>query len=121
MTLADGGTYTVLVSNICDQVESAGAVVTILTPPTITAQPAGDTICVGDSLTLTVTATGSAPLTYQWFLDGAPIPGATQASFPITNATLADAGAYTVTVTNTCDTATSTAATVVVAEAPTVR
>ena len=54
--------------------------------PRITMQPPAQRIvCIGDVLSLTVTATGPT-LTYQWTRDGVAIPGATQATlaFPVT-------------------------------------
>jgi N-acetylneuraminic acid mutarotase len=48
--------------------------------PTISTQPASVTVAVGSAATFSVTATGSG-LTYQWLRDGAPITGATSASY----------------------------------------
>lgn len=56
--------------------------------PRITVQPpAQRTVCIGDVLSLSVTATGPQ-LTYQWSRDGVSIPGATQATlaFPVSSA-----------------------------------
>jgi hypothetical protein len=57
----------------------------IVTPPTdrptITVQPLSQTIPIGRSATFTVSATGTAPLSYQWSENDTPIPGATGASY----------------------------------------
>ncbi len=45
---------------------SAQAKLTINTPPAITSQPLGDTVCQGTVVTFKLTATGSANLIYQW-------------------------------------------------------
>jgi hypothetical protein len=82
------------------------------TPPTITTQPQGQLAGTGESFTLTALAVGSSPLNYQWFLNGAAISGATQASYTVANVTLADAGDYHVTVTNPAGSATSATATI---------
>jgi subtilisin family serine protease/outer membrane protein assembly factor BamB len=87
------------------------------TAPAISAQPTSRTIAIGSSTTLSVTVDGQAPLTFQWYLNGAAIPGATQSSYTITNATAASAGAYTVVITNSLGSVTSAAATVSVATA----
>ena len=45
--------------------------------PTITKQPANQAVTVGQTATFSVTATGTVPLTYQWFDNGTAIAGAT--------------------------------------------
>jgi hypothetical protein len=85
------------------------------TPPVITAQPAGQTASSGTSATLTVTATGSGPFTYQWRLNGSDIAGATGSSLTLNSLQLADAGLYSVVVRNASGTATSLAAVINVA------
>ncbi|HMH88148.1 MAG TPA: immunoglobulin domain-containing protein [Steroidobacteraceae bacterium] len=49
--------------------------------PSITAQPADQTVVVGQPATFTVTAAGTAPLTFQWQKGGVPISGATASSY----------------------------------------
>jgi hypothetical protein len=69
--------------------------------PAITAQTASSTFCAGGSIDLEVTATGTAPLSYQWYLnETTPIAGATSATLTLNNLTAASAGAYTVVVSN---------------------
>jgi hypothetical protein len=70
-------------------------------PPTITAQPTSITRFVGETANLTVQATGSGTLSYQWKLNGAPISGATSATYSIASVKVADAGQYIVVVSNT--------------------
>ncbi len=116
--LADAGSYMLTATNECGTDMSSAVVVTIESPPAITAQPMGQTVCEGDPVTLMVTATGSSPLTYQWFLDGAAIGGATSAMLNIPSASQSDAGNYTVVVTNDCGSATSMPAPLTVRSAP---
>jgi hypothetical protein len=73
-----------------------------------------DAVYVGDTLSLSVDAGGTAPLTYQWRKDGNPITGATSSSFSKAGATAADAGKYDVVVSNAQGSITSTAATITV-------
>ncbi|HEU5077958.1 MAG TPA: S8 family serine peptidase [Opitutaceae bacterium] len=87
------------------------------TAPSITTQPSATVVAIGGSATLSVSAQGQDPLTYQWYLNGAAIPGATQSSYTITNASDANAGNYTVVVTNALGSITSGVATVTVATA----
>jgi hypothetical protein len=83
--------------------------------PSITAQPATQSVLVGQTATFTVSATGTAPLAYQWQRNGTPIAGATAASYTTAAATLADNGAvFVAVVTNAAGSAKSTAATLAV-------
>lgn len=82
----------------------------ILVAPTITAPPASQTVNVGANVTFSVTATGTAPFTYQWRKGTNPIGGATASSYAITGAAITDAGSYDVIVTNGAGSATSAAA-----------
>lgn len=68
--------------------------------PEITTQPVGGVISAGSPLTLTVVATGTAPLAYQWKLNEVNIAGATNATYTLPSATAAAAGKYWVQVKN---------------------
>ena len=63
-------------------------------PPTITSQPASQSVLPGTNVTFSVSATGGEPLSYQWRLNGANIPGATNSTYSITNVQPADGGSY---------------------------
>jgi len=77
------------------------------TAPTITVQPTKLTVTAGQSATFTVTAIGTAPLTYQWFMNGSPV-GTNSNSYTISQTTLGQSGAQIyVTVSNVVNTATS--------------
>ena len=79
------------------------------TAPTIVAPPADQTLMAGDSATLTVASTGFPVPTFQWKKDGVPIPNAVLNHLDIPQATVADAGTYTVDVTNRYGTASANA------------
>lgn len=98
----DAGTYTVRVTNQFGEVTSEPALLTVIEPvaPAITEQPASADIKTGETVTFSVTATGTAPLNYQWFKDGYVIESATEATHTIENATPNHTGNYTVRVTN---------------------
>jgi hypothetical protein len=86
------------------------------TAPSITANPAGTTISAGATVTLSVTASGSGPLTYQWYqgASGAtnlPIPNSNAPSISVSPGTTAS---FWVQVTNSCGSANSAAATITV-------
>jgi hypothetical protein len=69
-------------------------------PPTITRQPQKVTVLPGQPASMSVAATGGIPLYYQWRLDGVALPGATTTSVAVPSASIANAGAYSVLVTN---------------------
>lgn len=111
----DAGSYTVVVSNSLGSATSAAGVLTvniITAAPTITVQPQSRGVASGGSVTLSVTASGTAPLSYQWYSSSGPVSGATQSSFTINGASSADAGDYTVVVSNALGSVTSSPATV---------
>src|SRR5437660_6752835 len=68
--------------------------------PQIIVPPASQTLGLGSSVALDVTATGTPPLKYQWRLNGANIPGATGPTYPIPAFGVANDGDYRVTVAN---------------------
>src|SRR4029077_18060472 len=71
------------------------------TAPSITTQPANQTVVVGQTAMFTVVAAGTAPLSYQWQKNAANISGATSASYTTPPTTLNDNGSqFTVTVSN---------------------
>src|SRR5208283_5255361 len=81
---------------------------------TITQQPANQTTNIGGSFSLSVTAPGSGPLTYQWFMSGVPLYSGQSAQYYRNGAQPGDAGQYAVQVTDASGSATSTAATVTI-------
>jgi hypothetical protein len=83
--------------------------------PMITAQPASATIPLDSAAMLTVAATGTGPLSYQWAENGNVVAGATSASVTTAALQLADSGdKFTVTVTNAYGSVTSNVATVTI-------
>ena len=118
VTTANAGTYTVVVSNFLSSVTSAGAVLAVNIPASITAQPSNVTVGEGSNVTFSVVVAGTAPLWYQWRQDGLGIAGATNSSYAITNVQADQAGDYTVVVSNTWATVTSQVATLTVLRYP---
>lgn len=115
----DAGTYTVTVTNTAGSVTSQGAALTVnASAPSFTTMPADQQVVAGGSVTLTAAATGSLPITYQWYKGGNPIAGATGTSLVFNPVALTDAGIYTVRATNTHGNALSSAATLTVDAAP---
>jgi hypothetical protein len=121
-TSDSGSAFAVVVTNTAGTVTSASATLTVNpapVAPTITTQPGNQTVTAGQTASFTVVASGTAPLGYQWQKNGANIAGATAASYTTPATTTSDSGsAFTVVVTNTAGTVTSSAATLTVNPAP---
>jgi glucose/arabinose dehydrogenase len=84
--------------------------------PVITTQPQSITISQGNTATFSVTATGNPAPTYQWRKNGTNISGATSATYTITNVQPSHAGTYSVVVTNSAGSVTSSNATLTVTQ-----
>jgi hypothetical protein len=81
-----------------------------IAPVIITTQPIAQTVTVAQSVTFSVVATGTAPLSYQWKKNGTNISGATSSSYTISSTVAGDTGSYAVVVTNRGGNVTSNAA-----------
>jgi len=87
-------------------------------PPVLTMQPQGRTVPPGHSnVTFTAWGTGSKPFYYRWRFNGTNLPGATSPNLVFTNVQLAQAGAYSVVVSNVSGVTTSVVAMLNVEEA----
>src|SRR5271166_5472327 len=118
-TTADSGSkFSVVVANAAGSITSNAATLTVTATavaPSITRQPANVTVTAGQTATFSVTATGTAPLTYQWFQGTTTITGAKSASYTTPATTTANNGTqYKVVVTNSEGNATSNPATLTV-------
>ncbi len=113
---ANAGNYFVRVTNGVGQVDSAMAALTVLVPPSITAQPLSRTNLAGSSASFTVVASGSQPLHYQWRLNSTILAGQVAQSLVYPYVTLTNAGAYSLTVSNAAGVRTSAVATLTVQE-----
>ena len=109
-TTNQAGYYSVVVSNPYGAVTSSVAQVTLLTLPGVVRQPVSTNILAGRSLWLSVSATGSKPLSYQWNFQETPIPGATNSSCELWDVQSANEGVYSVSISNSAGTTNSTLA-----------
>jgi len=92
-----------------------------LFPPVITQQPYDRIVIEGESTSFQVAATGTAPLGYQWFFnETSALAGATSATLTLANVQSANAGDYSVVVTNLAGAVTSTVAALVVLVPPSI-
>ena len=95
------GNYSVQLFTGYGSVTSSNAVLSVIAfPPSITSQPIGQSVLQGKSASFTVSATGSAPLRYQWQFNRTNILGATNTSYAIPAIAASNTGNYSVTVTN---------------------
>ena len=116
--VANGGNYYVIVTGSGGSTQSGTAVLTVTGSPAITSQPTSQTVTAGNSVSFTVVATGTNPLSYQWYYNSSPISGAVSATYAINPVTAGNAGNYYVTVTNTAGSATSNTVSLTVNPAP---
>ncbi|HUR46515.1 MAG TPA: immunoglobulin domain-containing protein, partial [Candidatus Saccharimonadales bacterium] len=79
-------------------------------PVSISGQPASQCVQLGGTAVFTVTAVGSAPITYQWKKDGIDIDGELSSTLTLPNVDTSKAGVYTVVVHNNLNTVTSSGA-----------
>src|SRR5690554_6677955 len=112
---ASNVTYTLLSitdANDCAVNPNTTAALTVNERPKVSVESDNDPsneVCLGGTMVLIATASdGVAPYGYQWYFEGNPISGATGATYTISNAEAADAGAYSVVVSSsnagvTCD------------------
>ena len=99
--LSASGDYRVAVTNEFGSATSSNAALLVLiAPPVIQTQPQSQTVSAGTNVALSVIATGRAPLSYQWFRNGADLNGATNSSLQLTNVQSANAGDYLVEASN---------------------
>jgi Ig-like domain-containing protein/immunoglobulin I-set domain protein len=114
----NGSTFRVMVSNASGNATSNPATLTVTAAPvapSITTQPANQTVNVGQTATFSVVATGTAPLTYQWQKNNSNISGATSASYTTPPTVSGDSGAsFKVVVTNAVTSVPSNPATLTV-------
>lgn len=91
-----------------------------LSPPTIIAQPQSRVVLPGQDASFSVVATGTQPLSYQWYFNtNTPVPGGTNSTLLITNVRESDLGWYYVVVGNPAGAVTSAPAQLAFGEPPT--
>lgn len=118
----NGEQFDVVVRNRYGKLTSSKATLTVdaaTVAPSIAAQPVNQTVTAGQTATFGVTATGTAPLRYQWRKNNSNISGATSASYTTPATTTSDSGStFVVIVSNSAGTATSNAAMLTVNPTP---
>ncbi len=125
VTSANAGSYAVRVTNNAGNAASNSAVLSV-TPgapaavaPSIVTQPVSVTVNAGNTATFAVGVDGTGPFTFQWRRDGANIAGATSAVLTFPAVALINAGSFSVVVTNSAGSVTSSNAVLDVSAATT--
>ena len=130
--LTNNGIYTVTITNLAGSVTSSNAVLTVTESPVITLQPTptNQSLAVGATATIAVTAVGLEPLSYQWQINGTNLVdgtnlvngditiGSTTNVLTISNAQTNDSGSYAVIVMNLDGSVTSSNALLTVTNVP---
>jgi alpha-tubulin suppressor-like RCC1 family protein len=105
---SDSGIYSVVVSNALGVAVSSNANVTVIgQPPFILIQPVGQTNLGGTSATFQTAAAGSLPFNYLWQKDGTGLLNATNTMLTLNNLTRSNSGTYSLVVSNTFGSLTS--------------
>ena len=106
--LTNAGTYWVMLSNPSWGVHTSGsATLTVLEPPIISHPLQDRTAYAGSTVNFRAKTAGSLPLAYQWSFNGSAISGAGSTDLQLTNVSAAQAGTYTLVVTNVAGAVTS--------------
>jgi hypothetical protein len=118
----NSGTYSVSVANSAGST-NVSATLTVnaaATGPSITAQPLSLTVSNGATATFSVTAGGTAPISYQWLKGSSNLPAATNSTYSIPAVTTNDAAGYSVVIANSAGSITSSVATLTVLLPPSI-
>lgn len=107
----DAGGYNVVITNGFGSANSATGVLSVVQGITISAQPTSVIVPTNSDATFTVTASGAAPLAYQWRFNGTNLASQTATALALHNVQPANIGTYTVVITNPVSAVTSSPAT----------
>ncbi len=122
---SNAGSYTCVVTNSIGSATSSVATLTVIDAPAITTQPSSLSVNSGTAANFTVVTTGTSPA-YKWRKNGAAlsdtgnITGSATATLTVSSTSVSDVASYSVIVSNSAGTVTSTDATLAVASVPTI-
>ncbi len=109
-TSSRAGIYVVNVENVLGTTPSQEVQLAVLTPPSIMTQPVSLTRAEGETARFTVETAGDLPQRLQWYFEGTPLPGQTNAALEVSGITTNHGGSYWVAVTNAVEIRTSQSA-----------
>ena len=111
--------FSVSVTNQAGSTASSNAVLTVIYPPVLMAQPASLLVLPGTNITWGLSVNGTAPFSYYWRFNGTNLPSATNATYAITSVATNDAGNYSVIINNSAGSVTSSIVALTVLLSPT--
>lgn len=115
--------YRLVASNDVGSAATDAALLTVadqFVAPAVTAQPGNLNVVAGGTAVFAASASGSAPLNYQWRKNGVAITGANSQTLTLPTVTVGDAALYDLVITNRAGSATTEPAALVVTDAPVV-
>ena len=112
------GVFTCRITNDAGSVESDAAQLYVTAPPKVTRHPVSQTTNPGKSVTFSVSASGTPPLSFQWLKDGTMIDGQTSETFTIHSVSENDEGVFSCRITNDAGSVESDAAQLYVTAPP---
>ena len=111
--------YAVIVTNTTGGATSSNAVLTVLYPPLVTAQPSSLLVLPGTNVAFGASLNGTTPFAYNWQFNGTNILNATNATYTISSVVTNNAGNYSLVITNAAGSVTSSVAGLTVLLSPT--
>jgi len=111
VSAGDDGSYSVLVTDGSGMnIQSANAVLNVLTSPTIISEPSPLTLTPGNNATFAVGTSGATPMTNQWYSNNVLVATTTNSYYTVPNVQLGMSGNFKVVVANIAGSATSSVA-----------
>lgn len=114
-TLGSAGTYSCRITDGTTTIDCSPFTLTVNEIVRITSQPSNQALNAGASAAMSIAATGTAPISYQWYRNGSALIGATTSTLNLANVSTTDSGSYYCVVTNPGSSATSGSATLSIA------
>ena len=114
----EAAVYSVAITNLAGNMTSSNAILTVIYPPVITAQPLGQRIVLGNGVVFNVAVSGTTPFNYQWRFNAGNLLNATNVFYAIPAVGTNHTGNYSVVVTNLAGSVTSSNALLVVLVPP---